>query len=305
MGARCAMKNLSILLENRPGALADMGEALGRAGVSIEGGGMFVVDGKGVANFVVEDGAAGRKALEEAGMTVLREDDVVLTKLNQDEPGQLGKLLRRMADAGVNVITQYSDHDRRLVLVVDRLQEAREVADGWMQERSTANTGASSTRSREHHYAVEVKWTGNTGAETATYAGYRREHTISAPQKAVIDGSSDPAFRGDGTRYNPEELLVASASACHMLTYLHLCAMNKIIVLAYEDPCTGEMRESEDGAGAFVRIDLRPEITISSKSDVRSAEVLHERAHQLCFIANSLKTPVRISPKVRSQNDHH
>ncbi len=294
------MKNLLILLDNRPGALADMGETLGRAGVSLEGGGMFVVDGKGVANFLVEDGVEGRKALEDAGIAVLRENDVVLVKLNQDEPGQLGKLLRRMSDAGVNILTQYSDHNQQLVLVVDRLQEAQDVCDRWMAERSTSRTNVASAGNHAHHYAVQVTWTGNTGAGTATYAGYGSDHTISASDKATISGSSDPAFRGDRTHYNPEELLIASASACHMLTYLHLCAVNKIVVLTYDDQCTGEMRESSDSSCAFVRIDLRPEVTVSSESNLKLAEALHELAHENCLIANSLRPPIFVHPKAHT-----
>ena len=293
------MKNLLVLLEHRPGALADMSESLGRAGVSLEGGGMFVVDGKGVANFLVEDGSAGRKALEGAGIALLREDDVILLKLKQDEPGQLGKLLRRMAEAGVNVLTQYSDHNHQLVLVVDQFQKARDVADRWMTERSASKTSAAPSRTRAHHYTVQVAWTGNTGAGTATYAGYARDHTISVVEKPTINGSSDPAFRGDRLRYNPEELLVASVSTCHMLTYLHLCAVSKIVVLTYEDRCTGEMQESADSSGAFVRIDLRPNTTVSPDSDLRLAEALHEQAHRQCFIANSLKAPIFIHPKMQ------
>ncbi len=289
------MKNLTILLEDRPGALADMGEALGRAGVSIEGGGMFVVDGKGVGNFLVEDAEGGRRALEAAGLDVVRVDEVVILKLNQDEAGQLGKLLRRMAEAGVNIVTQYSDHDHQLVLVVDDVQAARAVADAWMQERVGAEGsggGDSTVKTRMHHYAVEVGWTGNRGSGTSSYAGYGRDHEISAAEKAAISGSSDPVFRGDKTRYNPEELLVGSASACHMLAYLHLCAVNGVVVLAYEDGATGEMEEVVGGSGAFVKVDLHPRVTISSTSDARIAEDLHEEAHRNCFIANSLKVPV-------------
>ncbi len=230
--------NGSVILEDRPGALAEIGETLGRAGVSIEGGGMFVVDGKGVANFLVDDGTAGWRALKAAGLDVVREDAVVIQRWNQDEPGQLGKLLRKMAQAGVNVLTQYSDHNHQLVLVVDNLRAAQDVSDAWMQERSVAeksNATAPTAKKRLHHYAVRVAWTGNTGSGTSSYASYRREHDISAPEKATISGSSDPAFRGDSTRYNPEDLLVASASACHMLAYLHLCAVNGVVVLSYED----------------------------------------------------------------------
>ncbi len=129
------MKDLSILLEHRPGALAEMGEALGRAGVSIEGGGAFVVDGRGVAHFLVEDGAAARNALEAAGIQVLDERDVLVQRLSQDEPGQLGKITRRMAEAGVNIEVLYSDHDHQLILVVDDIAKGRAVSEAWMRER--------------------------------------------------------------------------------------------------------------------------------------------------------------------------
>ena len=129
------MKDLSIALDHRPGALADMGEALGRAGVSIEGGGVFVVGGKGVAHFLFEDGAAARRALDAAGIRVVAENEVIVLKLRQGEPGQLGKLARRMADAGVNIEVQYSDHDHQLILVVDDFERGRKVSEAWMRER--------------------------------------------------------------------------------------------------------------------------------------------------------------------------
>jgi hypothetical protein len=125
------MKDLAILLDDRPGALAEMGETLGRAGVSVEGGGVFVVDRRGIAHFLFEDGAAARSALEAAGIRVLAERDVVMVRLNQGQPGQLGLIARRMAEAGVNIEVQYSDHDHRLILVVDDVAAARRVADAW------------------------------------------------------------------------------------------------------------------------------------------------------------------------------
>src|SRR6185369_17338359 len=128
------MKDLAIALENRPGALADMGEALGRAGVSVEGGGAWVVDGKGVAHFLFEDGAAARRALEAAGIQVLAEREVLVQRLKQDVPGQLGLLTRRMAEAGVNIEVLYSDHDHQLILVVDDVERGREVSEGWARE---------------------------------------------------------------------------------------------------------------------------------------------------------------------------
>lgn len=139
-----AMRDLAIALENRPGALADMGEALGRAGVSIEGGGAWVVGGAGVgatgaggtgvAHFLFKDGATAREALEAARIKVVAEREVVMLRLKQGVPGQLGKLARRIADAGVNIEVLYSDHDHRLILVVDDLLRAREVASRWAKE---------------------------------------------------------------------------------------------------------------------------------------------------------------------------
>ena len=128
------MKDLTIALDDRPGALAEMGEALGRAGVSIEGGGVFVANGTGVAHFLFEDAAAARAALEVAGICVLDESDVLVLKLRQDEPGQLGKIARRMSDAGVNITVQYSDHDHQLILVVDDMARGRTVCDDWMRD---------------------------------------------------------------------------------------------------------------------------------------------------------------------------
>lgn len=129
------MKDLTIILQDRPGALADMGEALGRAGVSIEGGGAWVVEGRGVAHFLVRDATAARRALEAAGIQVLAERDVLVQRLAQDVPGQLGLLTRRMAEAGVNIEVLYSDHDHQLILVVDDLERGRAVSHAWTRER--------------------------------------------------------------------------------------------------------------------------------------------------------------------------
>jgi len=128
------MKDLAIALDNRPGALAEMGEALGRAGVSVEGGGAWVVDGVGVAHFLFQDGTAARQALEAAGIRVLAEREVLVQRLKQDVPGQLGQLTRRMAEAGVNIEVLYSDHDHQMILVVDDLERGRAVSQAWMQE---------------------------------------------------------------------------------------------------------------------------------------------------------------------------
>jgi hypothetical protein len=124
------VKDLAIALDNRPGALADMGETLGRAGVSIEGGGVF----EGIAHFLFVDAAAARAALDAAGIRVVAEHEVLVQKLRQDEAGQLGKIARRMADAGVNIEVQYSDHDHNLILVVDDMTRGREVSEAWVQD---------------------------------------------------------------------------------------------------------------------------------------------------------------------------
>jgi len=131
------MQDLTIALEHRPGALADMGDALGCAGVSIEGGGAFAVDGQGVAHFLFHDGPAARRALEAAGIRVLHQREVLVQLLRQDEPGQLGKLTRRMADAGVSIEVLYSDHEHRLILVVDNIEKGRLVSAAWERERAS------------------------------------------------------------------------------------------------------------------------------------------------------------------------
>jgi organic hydroperoxide reductase OsmC/OhrA len=143
-----------------------------------------------------------------------------------------------------------------------------------------------------------MAWTGNQGEGTKTYKVYLRDHEISAAGKPAILGSSDPSFRGDQTRYNPEELLVASLSACHMLWYLHLCAVNGIVVTEYRDAAQGQMTENKDGSGAFVEVTLHPRVRISAESDANRALALHEEAHRLCFIANSVNFPVRNVPEI-------
>ena len=125
------MKDLTIRLENRHGALAEMGEALGKAGVSIEGGGAFLVDGNAIAHFLFEDGTAARQALESAGIEVIDDREVLIQRLNQDEPGQLGKIARLMADSGVNIEVIYSDHSNQLILVVDDPVRGKAVSDAW------------------------------------------------------------------------------------------------------------------------------------------------------------------------------
>jgi organic hydroperoxide reductase OsmC/OhrA len=146
---------------------------------------------------------------------------------------------------------------------------------------------------KQHCYSVQVKWTGNLGQGTSEYRAYSRNHEISGAGKVALPGSSDPTFRGDPARYNPEELLVSSLSACHMLWYLHLCADAGIVVLEYEDEASGVMVETADGVGRFTEVMLKPRVVIASPEDLDRADRLHARAHHLCFIANSVNFPVR------------
>jgi organic hydroperoxide reductase OsmC/OhrA len=150
---------------------------------------------------------------------------------------------------------------------------------------------------KQHTYNIRTEWTGNNGAGTKTYQGYRRDHTITADGKPEIMASSDPAFRGDRARYNPEELLVASLSSCHMLWYLHLCAVNNIVVESYADAASGVMAETPDGSGHFVSARLHPVVKIAA-GDAAKALELHGEAHKMCFIANSVNFEVGIEAKI-------
>ena len=152
--------------------------------------------------------------------------------------------------------------------------------------------------SPEHHYTASVRWTASDASTTADYGGYRRDHLIRFPGKPELAGSSDPAFRGDPSRYNPEELLVAALSACHMLWYLHFCAIRGILVTEYEDQAEGTMEEAGAAGGRFTEVVLRPRVRIA-RGDPKAAIELHEAAHLRCFIANSVNFPVRQEPTVQ------
>src|SRR5262249_9185658 len=128
------MYDVAILLENKPGEMARMGEALGAAGVSVEGGGGWVVDRSGYMHFLFEDREGARKALENVGIKVLGVREVLVQKLRQEVPGQLGKIARRMADAGVYIEVVYSDHANQLCLVVDNFEKGKAVSDAWKTE---------------------------------------------------------------------------------------------------------------------------------------------------------------------------
>jgi organic hydroperoxide reductase OsmC/OhrA len=152
--------------------------------------------------------------------------------------------------------------------------------------------------SKQHRYEVRIDWTGNLGSGTSGYRAYSRNHELSAAEKPRVPCSSDPAFRGDPARYNPEELLLASLSACHMLWYLHLCANAKIVVTSYSDSANGTMKENPDGSGEFVAAVLHPRVQITQGSNAETAKRLHEEAHKLCYIARSVNFPVSCEPEI-------
>ncbi len=152
-----------------------------------------------------------------------------------------------------------------------------------------------------HTYNLTIRWTGNTGQGTANYRAYERAHTIQATHKPDIFASSDPTFRGDKTRYNPEELLVASIASCHMLWYLHLCAEAGIVVVDYSDQAVGKMTETADGGGHFTEITLYPAVVITDDARIQEANSLHHKANALCFIANSVNFPVHHVPSCTVQ----
>lgn len=149
---------------------------------------------------------------------------------------------------------------------------------------------------KEHNYKATIQWTGNKGTGTSGYRNYERSHTISIENKAIIEGSSDPAFRGDQTKYNPEEMLLASLSSCHMLWYLHFCSEEGIIVTEYIDHATGIMAEKENGSGYFKEVTLHPIVIVTEESMVKKANELHHKASEFCFIANSVNFPVKHIP---------
>jgi len=143
-----------------------------------------------------------------------------------------------------------------------------------------------------HHYKSKLQWTGNPGSGTTGYRDFERSYAISIENKPDILGSSDPSFRGDATKYNPEELLVASLSSCHMLWYLHLCSEAGVIVVNYNDNASGTMIETSDGGGRFSEVTLHPKVTVSESKMIKKAQELHAKANQLCFIANSVSFKV-------------
>ncbi|MEM6892389.1 MAG: OsmC family protein [Bacteroidota bacterium] len=150
---------------------------------------------------------------------------------------------------------------------------------------------------KEHHYKAEIKWMGNEGNGTSGYTAYNRNHTTTIQGKNhVIEGSSDPSFRGDKSRYNPEELFLSSIATCHMLWYLHLCSVHKVVVTAYEDYASATMQEDVKGSGRFSSVVLHPRVQVSDSTMLEMANALHEEANKMCFIANSCNFKIEHEP---------
>jgi organic hydroperoxide reductase OsmC/OhrA len=146
---------------------------------------------------------------------------------------------------------------------------------------------------KQHHYSLTVNWTGNKDQGTSGYKSYERSHEIIIEGKEIIKASSDPAFLGDRTKHNPEDLLLASISSCHMLWYLHLCSDAGIIVTNYTDNAKAIMEEKADGGGKFIEVILYPIITLKNIEQKENANELHTKANELCFIANSLNIKIK------------
>lgn len=157
---------------------------------------------------------------------------------------------------------------------------------------------------KKHDYQIFLDWTGNTGNGTTNYKAYLRNYTIRIDGKPDINGSSDPSFRGDKNRHNPEELFLASISSCHMLWYLHLCSLDGVTVVDYRDSAIGVMIEKDRGSGYFKSVTLQPEVIILEPHKREKAKKLHHKANEMCFIANSCNFEIKHVPSIQiARND--
>jgi organic hydroperoxide reductase OsmC/OhrA len=150
----------------------------------------------------------------------------------------------------------------------------------------------------EHRYSLTATWTGDRGSGTSGYRDYDRSVTLSIAGKPDLAASSDKPFRGDPSRWNPEDLLLAALAECHLLSYLHACVTAGVVVVAYEDEAAGTMVEDGRGGGAFTEVVLRPRVTVADEAMVEAALAAHDQAHAWCFIANSVNFPVRHEPTI-------
>lgn len=146
---------------------------------------------------------------------------------------------------------------------------------------------------KTHSYQATIEWTGNLGEGTSGYKSYDRSHSIKVKGKATIETSSDPSFRGDPTKHNPEELFLSSLSSCHMLWFLHLCSVEGVVVTEYTDQAEGIMQEEKNGRGKFTEVILNPNVIISEERMATKLDSIHQKANEMCFIANSCNFPVK------------
>ena len=149
----------------------------------------------------------------------------------------------------------------------------------------------------EHHYALTATWTGNRGTGTSGYRDYDRSVSLRIEGKPEVLASADVPFRGDGARWNPEDLLLAALSECHLLSYLHACVVRGVVVTSYVDEAVGTMRQEGNG-GRYESVTLRPRVTVADASMVEDARAAHDDAHEWCFIANSVNFPVHHEAEV-------
>lgn len=154
---------------------------------------------------------------------------------------------------------------------------------------------------KTHLFNAQIEWTGNRGTGSSEYRAYDRHYTLSASGKSDLACSADPTFLGDGHKYNPEDLLLSSVSACHMLWYLHLCADAGVVVVSYRDQVSGTLTQVEGGGGSFTEITLNPMVVVQNESMIEKAIALHHKASEKCFIANTLNIPVGHKVNVRSK----
>ncbi len=150
----------------------------------------------------------------------------------------------------------------------------------------------------EHHYSTTIEWLGNRGTGTSGYRDYGREVLVVAEGKDPIEGSADRTFHGDADRWNPEDLLLAALSQCHLLSYLHVAVLHGIVVTAYTDDAEGTMELDQDGGGRFTSVTLHPRVTVASADMVDAALRAHREASDKCFIANSVNFAVLHEPQV-------
>ena len=148
----------------------------------------------------------------------------------------------------------------------------------------------------QHNYQIAIEWTGNRGTGTDTYRGYGREHIIRADGLPDIAGTADPTFHGDKDRWNPEQLLLAALSQCHMLSYLHVAVTHGVVITGYQDQASGTLRLNRDNSGEFTQVVLRPQVSLADDSQRELADSLHEQANRICFIARSVNFPVLHEP---------